>query len=376
MTSVSTRARQPISNVKGEPLNHPTLEDLGWTADLAEALASQARAGLIPGRVAAQHGPFLTVFTARAPLHATVAGRLKHRAASAADLPAVGDWVALAERSGEDAGTVHAVLPRKSSFGRKVAGRVTDEQIVAANVDKVFVVSSLNSELNLRRIERYLTLAWDGGAQPVVALTKADLCNHVPEAVMEVEEVALGVPVLAVSAVTGSGMAALEAHVGRGCTVAMLGSSGVGKSTLINHMMGRDVQTVRAIRDDDRGRHTTSHRELLVLPRGGIVIDTPGMREIQLWDAPEGMRDAFADVDSLASQCRFGDCSHTSEPGCAVKEAVAGGTLSDERYASYAKLQRELAHLARKRDARLAAETARRWKIINKEMRRSRKPFA
>jgi ribosome biogenesis GTPase len=355
-------------------LNHPTLEDLGWTDDLAEALASKDRAGLSPGRVAAQRGPVLTVVTARGSVPTTLSGRLKHSAASPAELPAVGDWVVLAH-AGDGIGTIHEVLPRKSSFGRKVAGRVTDEQVVAANVDKVFVVSSLNSELNLRRIERYLTLAWNSGAQPVVVLTKADLCSYVEDAVLEVEDVALGAPVHAVSAVDGTGMGALESRATRGCTVAMLGSSGVGKSTLINYMMRAETQIVRAIRHDDRGRHTTTHRELFVLPHGGIVIDTPGMRELQLWDASDGVRGAFADVEAFAPRCRFSDCSHTTEPACAVRDAIAGGTLSEERYASYLKLRRELAHLARKRDARLAASETRRWKVINKEMRRNRKPF-
>jgi ribosome biogenesis GTPase / thiamine phosphate phosphatase len=355
-------------------LQHLTLEDLGWSGDVAEAFATRARPGLQPGRVAAQHGPVLTVLTARSAVQAMVSGRLKHRARDAGELPAVGDWVVLTERQGEGTGTVHDVLPRRSGFARKVAGRVTSEQIVAANVDKAFVLSSLNSDLNLRRIERYLTLAWDSGAAPVVVLTKADLCGHVEDAVLDVEEVALGVPVHAVSAVSGAGMGALEPHIARGRTVAMLGSSGVGKSTLVNYLMGDEVQVVRAIRSDDRGRHTTTHRELLVLPGGGLVIDTPGMREIQLWDAGGGVGAAFADVESFASLCRFGDCRHSSEPGCAVKDAIATGRLPVERYDSYVKLQRELHHLARKRDARLAAEETRRWKIINKEMRRNRRP--
>jgi ribosome biogenesis GTPase len=354
-------------------LNVESLEDLGWTPSLATSFEAIARLGQTPARVAAQRGPTLMVLTAGGQLEAGIAGRLKHQAASAAELPAVGDWVVLSERVEEGAATIHAVLPRHSSFSRKEAGFGVEEQVLAANVDHVFVVSSLNFDLNLRRIERYLTLAWESGAAPVVLLTKADLCDDVDDKVRAVEEVAIGVPVHAVSAVTGEGMERLETYLGRGRTTALLGSSGVGKSTVVNHLMGEEVQTVRDIRHDDRGRHTTTHRELLVLPGGGLVIDTPGMRELQLWEAEDGVGDAFADIEELSSHCRFGDCRHGSEPGCAVKEAVECGELSRERYDSYFKLQRELQHLARKRDARLSAEQTRKWKIIHKEMRKNPK---
>jgi len=357
-------------------LTHPSLKDLGWNEDFMSAFEPHAKLGRTPGRVASQRGPVLTALTARGAVRANVAGRLKHLAASGADLPAVGDWVALVERPDEGAATVHAILPRRSSFSRKVAGVVTDEQVLAANLDTVFVMTSLNSDLNLRRIERYLALCWESGATPVVVLTKADLSQDVDASVMAAEDVAIGVGVHAVSALTGDGMPRLYEYLDTGRTVALLGSSGVGKSTLVNHMLGQEVQTVRAIRNDDRGRHTTTHRELLLVPGGGLLVDTPGMREMQLWEADDGMSDAFADVEEFASRCRFSDCRHESEPDCAVKDALEVGELSHLRYASYVKLQRELQYLERKRDARLAAEETRRWKLIDKEMRRNPKPGA
>jgi ribosome biogenesis GTPase / thiamine phosphate phosphatase len=355
---------------------HSTLQDLGWNEDFAYAFSRQADGLHAPGRVATQRGPVLTVLTERGPAKAQIAGRLKHRAATAADLPAVGDWVVVSERPDEGAATIHGVLPRRSTFVRKEAGVITEEQVLAANVDTVFVMTSLNADLNLRRLERYLTLSWESGATPVVVLTKSDVCDDVAGSVSAAEQVAIGVAVHAVSAVTGDGMEALAAYLERGRTVALLGSSGVGKSTLVNRLMDEEVQTVRQIRSDDKGRHTTTHRELLVVPGGGLLIDTPGMREMQLWEADDGLGDAFPDVEAFASRCRFSDCQHDSEPGCAVKEAMESGELSSLRYASYVKLQRELMYLERKRNARLAAEETRRWKVMHKSMRRNPKPGA
>ena len=341
------------------------LTALGWDETRAEQFEPHARAGLLPGRVAVQHRGAYDVLTELGELRCDVAGRLYDESASPADLPAVGDWVAVAARPGEHSGTVQAVLPRRTKFSRKTAWQAAEEQVLASNVDVVLIVTSLNEDLNLRRLERYLTLAWESGARPVFVLTKSDLAEDVEEAAREVESIAFGVPVVPLSSVTGAGLDALSAHLGPGVTAALLGSSGVGKSTLVNTLAGEELLATREIRDDGRGRHTTTRRELIQLPDGSLVIDTPGMREIQLWVADEGLEEAFEDVTELFAHCRFSDCSHDSEPGCAVKEALAEGTLSAERWESYLKLQREIAHLERRLDKRAASEERKRWKAMS-----------
>jgi len=271
---------------------------------------------------------------------------------------------------------VEAILGRRSAFSRKIAWAETEEQVIAANVDTVFVVGSLNEELNLRRIERYLTTGWESGARPVIVLNKSDLCS--PEEldllVADVEAIAFGVDVHPVSAATGEGLERLTAYLVAGETVALLGSSGVGKSTIVNRLLGQELFATQEIRADGRGRHTTSHRELIVLPGGGLVIDTPGMRELQLWDGSEGLDEAFEDVAALAAECRFNDCAHHSEPGCAVRAALAAGSLARERLESYRKLQREAARMERKRDARLQSEHRKKWRARTREQRRNAKP--
>jgi ribosome biogenesis GTPase len=341
------------------------LTALGWDDAFAEELEPHRRAGLIPGRVAVQHRGAYDVLTAEGELRCDVAGRLYEEAASPADLPAVGDWVAVAARPDERAGTVQAVLPRRTKFSRKTAWQASEEQVLAANVDVALIVTSLNEDLNLRRLERYLTLAWESGARPVLVLTKADLADNVPEGVAAVESVAFGAAAIAVSSVTGEGLDELRAHLGPGVTAALLGSSGVGKSTLVNTLAGEELLETREIRDDGKGRHTTTRRELIQLPGGALVIDTPGMREVQLWIAEEGLEEAFSDVTELFEHCRFSDCAHESEPGCAVKEAIENGTLAPERWESYLKLQRELAHLERRLDKRAQAEERKRWRALS-----------
>jgi ribosome biogenesis GTPase len=331
------------------------LAALGWNPELAENL----RPGLAPGRVTAAHRAAFDVQTESGSVRTRLPGRLVHEQLDVA----VGDWVGLGD------GLIREVLPRRSAIVRQAAGRTSDSQTLAANVDVAFVVTSLGPDLEPRRIERYLVTIWESGAMPEIVLTKADRFDDPWDQVAEVEAVALGVPVHVVSAITGLGVEALRARLQPGATAVLLGSSGVGKSTLVNRWVGHELMAVKETRaDDDEGRHTTTHRELIQLPGGGIIIDTPGIRELQLWDNG-GIDEAFSDVEELASACRFNDCSHNTEPGCAVKAALSSGELSRERHASWLKLQRELRAIAIRADARLRREEKRRWQAIHRDAR-------
>jgi ribosome biogenesis GTPase len=345
-------------------------EAYGWSPELQAAFVPYEALGLSAGRVASEHQHIYTLFTDVGERLARVTGRLRHEAAGRADFPAVGDWVAV-KLGGEDdeSSTIHAILPRRSKFSRKAAGDKADEQIVAANVDTVFLVMGLDGDWNVRRLERYLAMASDSGAFPVVLLSKADLCEDPEARVREVE--AFGAPVQLVSARSGEGVGALGQWFLPGRTVALLGSSGVGKSTLINRMLGEDRLRTRGVREsDDRGRHTTTNRQLLLLPSGALVIDTPGMRELQLWDVGAGVVASFDDIASLAATCRFTNCSHEAEPGCAVARALAAGELEAARLASWRKLEKELKHVAVLQDQRAQIEEKRRWKVIHKAARK------
>jgi ribosome biogenesis GTPase len=281
------------------------------------------------------------------------------------DLPAVGDWVVIRSRPEGGRAMIHAVLPRRTSFARKIAGSRTEQQIIGANIDTVFLVTSLNQDFSLRRIERYLAVALESGANPIIILSKADLCDRVTDSLAEVQSVARGVPIRIISVITGDGLQEITQYFECGQTVALLGSSGVGKSTLINHLTGVEdlkVQTVRA--SDDRGRHTTTHRELILLPSGGLVLDTPGMRELQLWDGNVPL--VFDDIESVARRCFFSDCSHQGEPRCAVHQALAEGTIDTGRYENYEKLQKELQYLDRRRDKLSEILEKKKWKKLSR----------
>ena len=368
------------------------LAAFGWDEALARAYESWAdRPDFRPGRVLIEFNYLYRVWCApldgargeperiegpgrpepgrgaSGEMEAVLAGRLKHRATSRGDLPAVGDWVVVRKRGDETRGAIVAVLPRRSRFSRRMAGHVTDEQVVAANVDVVFIVMALDPDFSLRRLERYLLLARESGAAPVVLLTKPDLCGDVAAHVAEVAALAGSVPVHVVSPKSGEGIEQVGRYLPPGRTGALLGSSGVGKSTIINRLVGRDVQKTRDVRaSDSTGRHTTSHRELVFLPNGGFIIDTPGMRELQLWDVGEAVSETFDDIEALAAGCRFSDCRHRDEPRCAVKAAAADGRLAPGRLESYLKLQGELAYLARQQDERAQLEAKRQAKILGK----------
>jgi ribosome biogenesis GTPase / thiamine phosphate phosphatase len=349
-------------------LNDQQLERYGWNDFFAAHFSEFAEQGYVAGRVALEYNQFCRVYAARGEILAEIAGKLKHDAESRADLPAVGDWVALRLIESENKAVIHAVLPRRSKFMRKTKGARTAEQIVGANIDTLFLVTSLNQDFNTRRIARYLAVAWESGASPAILLTKTDLCEDVEAKIAEAEEVAAGVPVHAVCSITGEGLDALDQYFGPGKTVALVGTSGAGKSTLINRLLGSNRQKVKEVRDsDDRGQHTTRHRELILTPGGALVLDTPGMRELQLWDVEEGVETTFEDIEELAAQCRFSDCRHQTEPNCAVREALESGALDASRFENYLKLRRELDHLARRQDQFAQKQEKNRWKKLSKE---------
>jgi ribosome biogenesis GTPase len=343
---------------------HPQLAVLGWDPAWEAVRSAQATPDdQLPARVAMQHRGGYVLYGSDGEVAAVVSGRFRHETRAPADFPVVGDWVLVRD------GVIHAVLPRRSAFSRKAADTVATEQVAAANVDVVFVVEALGDAPNLRRIERYLTVAYESGARPVVLLSKSDLAVDLDGALASVAEIAPGTPIHAVSAYTGSGFDVFDLYCASGRTAVFLGPSGVGKTTLLNVLAGEQRPTATVLADG-RGQHTTTHRELVLVDGRGLVIDTPGMRELQLWDSDGGISAVFPDIVLLAAGCRFADCAHAGEPGCAIHVALDAGTLAPDRYASYRKLEREEAFVTKKRDALALSEDKRQRKIFARSVRR------
>ena len=345
------------------------LKDIGWDDEWAKVFEPHRADGLIPARVAIEFNYLYRLFAESGELQAQHAGRLRHEVDQ---LSAVGDWVAVRPTAGEATATIEAILPRRTRFSRKVAGELTEEQIVAANIDTVFLVMGLDGDYNPRRLERYLLLAYESGARPVVVLNKADVADHLSEDIDDIKRLAVGIAVHAISAKNRQGVEVIEQYLGPGRTGALLGSSGVGKSTLVNALIGEDLLKTREVRaHDSRGRHTTRHRHLIVLPdRRGLLIDTPGMRELQLWLQSDTVRETFEDVEALAPGCHFSDCRHREEPRCAVKQAIDEGTLAPERLQGYLKLQDELQTLDARKQARDQINVKRRFKTASQSMKK------
>lgn len=346
---------------------------LGWSpcfTNHLQSLTSNITVDQTIARVIYEEKNRYRVHTGEREVWAEISGRMYHLAEHRADLPAVGDWVLVYLPPESDLAIIQHCLERKSKFSRKEAGDETREQIIATNIDTVFLVNALNSDFNVRRIERYLTLAWESGASPVILLTKSDLCEY-PEAFVDAtRSISQDVPIHVLSALEGQGLEQLDPYFQIGQTVALLGSSGAGKSTLLNALMQNTVQKTQDIRKgDDKGRHTTTSRRLFVLPQGGLLMDTPGMRELQLWHSDEGLHHTFQDIEDLAQQCRFVDCKHHQEPGCAIQNAITTGQLDESRYQHFLKLRRELDYLQRKENTEQQRASKRKWKNVSSTAR-------
>lgn len=345
-------------------MNQNILESFGWDSFFEE----QAVENFEVGRILLEHKHIYRIICNDGEYMAELSGKFRHEAVTKGDYPAVGDWVYIKKIENEKKAIIHRIFPRRSSFSRQEAGTRTEEQVIAANVDYLFLVNALNHDFNVRRIERYLLLAYESGAMLVIVLTKSSLCEDVEQKIVETEAVAIGVPIFVVDSLEHTGIESLQQFVTSGKTIALVGSSGVGKSTLLNALIGIEVAKTGDIREEDsKGRHTTTHRELFRLPSGSLVIDTPGMRELQLWEGSDAIQTTFSDIEELAKTCRFRDCKHENEPGCAVHKAIDNGIITINRLQSYKKLQRELAYFMRKQDAVLARAERDKWKKISKQ---------
>ena len=348
------------------------LESLGWNSFFSntEEYISYTEKGLKPARILLEHKSRYDLGIEGLKLSATIAGRLRFKFNSKDQFPVVGDWVMVSALEGENRAVIFEILPRRTVIARKAAGPKTEAQVLAANVDTIFVVSGLDRDFNLHRIERYLVIAWNSGAQPVLVLNKEDLCPDVPAYFLEAQKVAPAVPIIITQANIGKGIDGLKPYLGGGKTAVLIGSSGVGKSSIINDLAGREVQKIKELsKATHKGKHATTQRPMIFLPDGGIIIDTPGMRELQIWEGEDGTDEVFSDIEKLALNCKFTDCQHETEPGCAVLTALEEGSLDIDRFENFRKLQKEAAYLERKQNQRAALEEKKRWKKISQEVR-------
>jgi ribosome biogenesis GTPase len=348
-------------------LDYKTLSKIGWDNSLNNYVNNLEEDKII-GRIIAVYKNLYKIHTQVGEIFGALSGKISYSIEEKRHYPAVGDWVIMSKvYSTEERAIIYDILPRKSKFSRKQCGNSSDEQIIAANVDICFICMSLNLNFNLRRLERYITMAWESGASPVILLTKADICSDIDKMLSQVEAVSLGIPIHILSVVSGSGLEELNKYLVPRNTAVFIGSSGVGKSSLINALIGNSFQSTNDIGTDDKGRHTTTNRELLILPEGGIVIDTPGMREFHILDSEEGFDSTFKDIENLAAKCKFSNCSHKSEPGCAVKIAIETGSLSIGRFNNYIKLKKELEFIAKKRAMEIEQLNKRQTKKTSKK---------
>ena len=357
------------------------LKQYGWNDFFGEKFSEYADRGFSAGRVAVEHKSQYVLYTELGELTGEISGKMHFNSGDKEDYPAVGDWVVIRPVINDKKAIIEHVLPRRNKFSRKAAGVKTDEQIVASNIDYVFIMSSLNQDINLRRIERYLTLAWENEITPVIILSKADVFNltrnsvsaykSLDEVVVEVENISSNTKIHVISAAENTGIDELNQYFEGNKTAAVIGSSGVGKSTLINRLTDRTKMKVSDISlYKDKGRHTTSHRELILLPAGGLIIDTPGMRELQMWEGGEGVTETFPEIEKLINECKFSDCKHDTEPGCAIKAAIRSGEIDEDRYSSYLKLQREVSYFERRQNKKAALEEKKKWKKLSNDAKK------